>query len=137
MVALVVALIVTMLMTGMVVVYARIRPTDRPTTWGEAMIGAAFIFMLFIMLFGILPDQFIDYADNDLRWTNEKFLFTEASIMPFRMDYQKLRDIIVVIEHLVALTAIPLVAIMWQKRGDQVSQPTPTSDYGRPLVRGN
>ena len=137
MVALVVALVVTVVMSGIIVAYARVRPVDRPTTWGEAMIGAAFIFMLFVMLFGILPDQFIDYADNDLRWTNEKFVFTEASIMPFRMDYQKVRDIVVVIEHLIALGGIPVVAIMWQKRGERVIASAPTSDYGRPLVREN
>ena len=134
MVALIVALVVTLAMTGVLVGYSYIRPADRPTTWGEAMIGATFVFMLFMMLFGILPDQFIDYADNDLEWTNEKFLFTEDSIMPFRMDYQKLRDLIVVVEHLVALGGIPAVAVMWQKRGERVG-PTTTSDYGRPLVK--
>lgn len=134
MVALIVAFVVTMAMSGVVIAYSYIRPSDRRTTWGEAMVGSVFVFMVFIMLFGILPDQWIDYADNDLKWTNEKFLFTEASIMPFRMDYQKLRDIIVVVEHLVALTAIPIVAIMWQKRGDRVG-PTTTSDFGRPLVK--
>jgi len=99
------------------------------------MVGAVFVFMYFVMMFGILPDQFIDYADNDLSWGNDRFLFTEASIMPFRMDYQKLRDIVIVIQHLVALTAIPLAAIFWQKRGERVVTSTATSDFGRPLVR--
>lgn len=134
MVALIVALVVTLAMTGGFLGYSYLRPADRPTTWGEAMVGAVYIFMLFVMLFGILPDQFIDYADNDLKWTNEKFLFTEASIMPFRMDFQKLRDLIVVVEHLVALGAIPVAAVMWQKRGDRVG-PSTTSDFGRPLVK--
>ncbi len=134
MVALIVALVATIAMTGGVIGYSRLRPADRPTTWGEAMIGATYIFMLFVLLFGILPDQFIDYADNDLKWTNEKFLFTQDSIMPFRMDYQKLRDLIVVVEHLVALGAIPVVAVNWQKRGERVG-PSTTSDFGRPLVK--
>lgn len=134
MVALIVALVVTLAMTGAIVGYSYVRPADKPTTWGEAMVGSAFVFMLFVMLFGILPDQFIDWADNDLEWTNEKFLFTEDSIMPFRMDYQKLRDVIVVIEHIVALGAIPVVAVAWQKRGERTG-PSTTSDFGRPLVK--
>ena len=134
MVALIVALVVTVAMSAGVVAYSYIRPADQPTTWGEAMVASVYIFFLFVMLFGILPDQFIDYADNDLAWTNEKFVFTEASIMPFRMDYQKVRDLIVVVEHLVALGAIPAVAVAWQKRGDRVA-PSTTSDFGRPLVK--
>jgi len=134
-VALVVALVVTLAMSGMFIAYSYIRPADQPTTWGEAMVGAVFVFFYFVMIFGILPDQFIDYADNDLNWGIDRFLFTEASFMPFRMDYQKLRDIVIVIQHLVALTAIPIAAIAWQKRGERVTVSNVTSDYGRPLVR--
>ena len=134
MVALIVSLAVTLAMCGAFVAYSYVRPADRPTTWGEAMVGSVFIFMLFVLLFGILPDQWIDYADNDLAWTNEKFVFTEASVMPFRMDYQKVRDLVVVVEHLVALTIIPIGAVMWQKRGERTG-PITTSDFGRPLVK--
>ena len=55
MVALIVALVVTLAMSGVFIGYSYVRPADQPTTWGEAMVGAVFVFMYFVMVFGILP----------------------------------------------------------------------------------
>ena len=49
MVALVTSILITGLMVYAVIAYGRRRPTDRPTSWGEAMLGSAFIFMLLLL----------------------------------------------------------------------------------------
>ena len=145
MVALVTSIVITALMTGAIVAYGLRRPTDRPTSWGEAMIGATFIFMLFMMVFGVVPDRWVRYTDNELGWSNEAFLFTEGQLIdgdpitfpPFRMDKKKLSDIVVVVEHLVALAVLPFVVLWWQKRDEKGPAAEPVSDFGRPLVKGN
>ena len=65
MVALVTSILITGLMVYAVIAYGRRRPTDRPTSWGEAMLGAAFVFMIFLMVFGVVPDRWVRITDNE------------------------------------------------------------------------
>ena len=144
MVALVTSILVTVLMVMLLMWYGKRRPSDRPTTWGEAMLGAAYVFMLLLLVFGIVPDRWIRLTDNEWGWSVERFLVTEGQFMtspitfpPMRIDLKKVSDIVVVIEHLAAFVGLPMLWLWWQRR-DKV-QPTEesTSDYGRPLLRGN
>ncbi|MDG2112037.1 MAG: hypothetical protein P8N02_05425 [Actinomycetota bacterium] len=145
MVAIFTSLVITGLMIVGMVMYGNRRPVGRPTSWGEAMLGAAFIFMLLIMVFGVVPDRWIRYTDNELGWSVENFLFTEGqwidgdpiTFPPFRMDKKKLSDVVVVVQHLVVLAALPFAALWWQKRGQKGPVADPVSDFGRPLVKGN
>ena len=145
MVALVTSIVITGLMVAAIFVYGMKRPLGKRTTWGEAMIGATFIFMLLIMVFGVVPDRWVRWTDNELGWSIETFVFTEGqwidgdpiTFPPFRMDKKKVSDLVVVVEHLVALAALPFVVLWWQKRGQKGPQEAPVSDFGRPLVKGD
>ena len=122
------------------------RPVDQPTTWGEAMIGSAFVFMILMMMFGMVPDQFIDWADNELEWSRDRFFYDWTThdflgqFIRFRIHMEAIRDIGVVIIHVVFLAIIPPAVLAWQRRGPARSfgEPRteePVSDFGRPLVR--
>lgn len=144
MVAIWTSIVITGLMIWAIFAYGKRRPTDRPTTWGEAMVGSVFIFMLLMMVFGVVPDRWVRYTDNELGWSVEKMAFTEGqwldgpiTLPPFRMDMKKVSDIVVVVEHLVALAFLPLVVLWWQRRDDEKVVADPTSDFGRPLVKGD
>lgn len=144
MAALTTAIIVTALMIWTIFAYGKHRPTDRPTTWGEAMFGAVFVFMLLLLVFGIVPDRWVRLTDNEWGWSVERFLFTEGQLLtspitfpPTRMDLKKLSDTVVVIEHLAALVGLPLLWRWWQSRDQVKAVPEPVSDFGRPLIRGN
>lgn len=145
MVALVTSIVITGLMVGMIFWYGNRRPIDSKTTWGEAMIGSAFIFMLLMMVFGVVPDRWVRLTDNEWGWSNEAFLFTEGQLIdgdpitfpPFRMDKKKLSDLVVVVQHLAALAIMPPIVLWWQKRGQKGPAAEPVSDFGRPLVKGN
>ncbi|MEC7874328.1 MAG: hypothetical protein VX823_07600, partial [Actinomycetota bacterium] len=121
------------------------RPMDRPTSWGEAMLGAAFVFMLFLMVFGIVPDRWVRLTDNEWGWSVERMLFTEGQFIdgnpitfpPMRMDLKKVSDIVVVIEHIVALAGLPFLWLWWQKRDQKKPAAEAVSDFGRPLMKGN
>ena len=145
MVALVTSILITGLMVYGVIAYGRRRPTDRPTSWGEAMLGAPFVFMIFLMVFGVVPDRWVRLTDNEWGWSVERMLFTEGQFIggnpitfpPMRMDLKKVSDIVVVIEHIVVLAGLPFLWMWWQKRDQKKVVAEPISDFGRPLMKGN
>lgn len=145
MVALVTSILITGLMIYGVVAYGKRRPIDRRTSWGEAMVGATFVFMLFMMVFGVVPDRWVRLTDNEWGWSVERMLFTEGQFIdgspitfpPFRMDLKKVSDIVVVVEHIVALVGLPFIWLWWQKRDEKKPTVEPVSDFGRPLMKGN
>jgi hypothetical protein len=53
------------------------------------------------------------------------------------MDLKKVSDIVVVIQHIVALVGLPLLWLWWQKRDQKKAVAEPVSDFGRPLVKGS
>jgi hypothetical protein len=57
---------------GLVVAYAKRRPVGTSVTWGEAMIAAVFIFGVMFLAYGIVPHQFLNWADSELRWRPDK-----------------------------------------------------------------
>ncbi len=138
------SIVVTALMGWVVVAYGKRRPTDRPTTWGEAMLGAVFVFMLLLLLFGIVPDRWVRFTDNELGWSVERFLFTEGQFLtapitfpPTRLDLKKVSDMVVIVEHVIAIAGLLLMWRWWQKRDQTEAPAEPVSDFGRPLIRGN
>jgi hypothetical protein len=99
--------------------------------------------MLFLA-FGILPHQWIDHADKDLGWSRDKLIFGPGGILkpesaggwnPITLQYQAVRDTIVVLLHAVFFGVYIYLAIWWQKRGDVKPKEIATSSYGRPLVK--
>jgi hypothetical protein len=143
--ALVTAIVITALMIAGVIGYGKRRPVDRQTSWGEAMLGSAFVFMLLLMVFGVVPDRWVRLTDNEWGWSVEKMLFTEGQFIdgnpitfpPMRMDLKKVSDVVVVIQHIVALVGLPLLWMWWQKRDQKKVVAEPVSDFGRPLVKGS
>lgn len=145
MAALVTSIVITALMIAGVIGYGKRRPVDRQTSWGEAMLGSAFVFMLLLMVFGVVPDRWVRLTDNEWGWSVEKMLFTEGQFIdgnpitfpPMRMDLKKVSDVVVVIQHIVALVGLPLLWMWWQKRDQKKIVAEPVSDFGRPLVKGS
>ena len=145
MAALITSIVITTLMIAGVIGYGKRRPIDRQTSWGEAMLGSAFVFMLLLMVFGVVPDRWVRLTDNEWGWSVEKMLFTEGQFIdgnpitfpPMRMDLKKVSDVVVVIQHIVALVGLPLLWMWWQKRDQKKVVAEPVSDFGRPLVKGS
>ena len=117
------------------------RPAGKPTSWGEAMVGATYVFGALFWVFGVVPHQWILWADSELGWTVDRFLVGPGEVLdalPFVIPYSALRDIMVVNIHVVYVVAIVKFAAAWQNRGKAAPvEETTTSDYGRPLVRAD
>ena len=141
MVAFIASVLVSVVLFGGGIWMMRRRPADAPTSWGEAMVGAVYVFGTLFWIFGVVPHQFILWADSELGWRPDKFLVGPGELLgdlPFEIPYSALRDIMVVNIHVVYVIAWVKVWAAWQSRGK--AEPvveTPTSDYGRPLVKAD
>ena len=124
--------------------YGTRRPKGRRVTWGEAMLGATYIFGMLFLAYGILPHQFIYHADKNLGWSRDKLIFGPGGILkprsadgwnPITLQYEAVRDTLVVLLHALFFGLHMWLAVWWQKRGQSVTKELPISTYGRPLVK--
>ena len=162
MVAFLVSLIFSFAMVAVIVRVARNRPVGTPLTWGEAFVAGIFVFTLLFLLYGVVPHQFLNWADSGLEWRSDKIgiplgplggplnghlgvkdglLFPEGVPLPnghFILTAQVLRDILVAGLYIGFLLAQIKMWLWWQKRDQRKpDQGELTSAYGRPLVRGS
>jgi hypothetical protein len=125
----------------LVVWYAKRRPKDQPLTWGEAMVAALFAFGMMFVAYGIMPHQWLLFADNHLQWRKDKILYGPGDVVfdfvPFTVNYEVIRDFIAVGLYVVGVVVQCLLWAMWQRRGQTKPKELPTSAYGRPLVKAS
>ena len=155
-VAFIFSLILSFAMMGVIVRVARRRPVGTSLSWGEAFVAALFVFTLLFMLYGVVPHQWLAWADNELEWRSDKIgipmgpiksgpgirdnlLFPDGIPLPngyFAVTAEVLRDIVAAGIYIVFLLAQIKMWLWWQKRGQSPAEtPELTSAYGRPLVR--
>ena len=141
MVAFVASVLISVLLFAGGIWYMGRRSADVAGTWGEAMVGAVYVFGTLFWVFGVVPHQFILWADSDLGWTVDRFLVGPGEVLgelPFDIPYTAIRDIMVVNIHVVYVVAWVKVWAAWQDRGKAAPVAEPVrSDYGRPLVKAD
>ena len=129
------------------------RPPGTPLTWGEAIIGSTFLFGLFLLAYGIIPNEWLKWADDQLLWRPDKILlaissegvkFGQTSVTiggrgRITVTYQAIRDIIAAGIYILMLGLHAGLWVAFQKRG---RKPAATeggtverrSRFGRPVV---
>ena len=138
MVAFVVSLVALGLCTAGIVAYAGRRRPGTPVTWGEAMAASTFVFFVMFLAYGVVPHQWLAWADNELNWRADKILYGPGDLvakLPFTVTYQVLRDLIAAGLYIVVLGGQVALWSMWQSRGKTKPVELPVSSYGRPLVK--
>ena len=143
------SVIVFALGVGVCALVGRARPIGTPVTWGEAFVAGPFVFALMLLAYGIIPHQWLKYADNDLLWRSDK-IFVGLSMWHLKtgkaathmagagrilINFQALRDVIAALIYIVMLGFQVLVWSKWQKRGQAKPELEPTSKFGRPVIR--
>lgn len=125
---------------------AKNREPGAPLTWGEAMIAAVYVFFLFFWLYGVVPHEFLNWADSELGWRpDKKIIGPEASWawwsfwkkIPITVHKQVIRDILAVHIYAVGLGGFIWAAAFWNDRAKKRAESTAVekvSTYGRPLV---
>ena len=142
--AFIVSFVATLVLSLAIIPYGKRRPVDKPLLWGDALLGATYLFGLLFLAFGVVPHQWIDHADKDLGWSRDKVIYGPGDILkpesaggwnPITLQYEAVRDIVVVLIHVVFFGLYIYLAVWWQKRGEVKPKELPTSTYGRPLVK--
>lgn len=148
MVAFVGSFLVAILGMGAIVLWGKRRPVGAPLTWGEAIPGATFCFALMLWVYGVVPNQWLQWANNELEWNSAKVLvksdqFTffgdTVRLPPFSMSYETLSHIIVSGIYGLFLGLHVAMWAYWNDRSKkaeaQKQRELEPSTYGRPLVK--
>ena len=149
MVAFLASVIITVVMFGIVVIVGQRRAPGTPLTWGEGFLAATFMFGLMLMIYGIVPNQWLLWADNELGWRSDSIgvptpfgrLWPEGLTFGGRgrimITAQVVRDIIASTFYVIGLLGQIIGWKWWQQRGKRPAAPPAieTSAFGRPLVR--
>ena len=145
MVAFTLSVVVAFVLTGVILGYMKRRPVGTPLTWGEAMFGAMVVFFLLFWIYGVVPHQWLAWADNELNWRADKLFVGPGGVLraqaqggsfPFTITYVVIRDVIAVLIYGIAIGGNVAFWAMWQKRGEaKAAKPAEVSTFGRPLVR--
>lgn len=129
---------------GSRVVFRCRRPVGTPLTWGEAMLSSTLVFALLFWVYGVVPHQWLTWADGELSWRPDRIVFGPGDILkpqafdgwlPFTITYLTIRDLIAVAIYGVLLVINVLMWSQWQKRDQKPSVEVERSTFGRPLVR--
>ena len=148
MVAFVGSTILGFVMTYAIVWYAKKRPVGSPVSWGEAMFAATYAFFLMFWVYGVVPHQWLTWADNELKWRSDAYLLGPSSTstlpvlqnLPMNVSKQVVRDLVAVVIYGGYLVGHVALWAIWQGRGDKAARQQKaieerTTSYGRPLVR--
>ncbi len=128
----------------------RRRPPGTPVTWGEAFVASTFVFALMVLAYGVIPHEWLEFADNELLWRADKMLVaisaegvkwgqeakTFGGTGRILINYQAIRDIVAAGFYIVFLAAHVWLWAGWQKRGRKAEAPVEArSRFGRPVIR--
>ena len=140
--------LITFAMIGLAAKRMRAPKLDRETTWAEAMGGAVYVFALFLLMYAVIPHEFITVSDKYWGLSTNRYLiksttqipFNHAWNWPFSIDLQHgLRDLLVVLIYIAFFGANIAMFVMWQKRStaSEAAEREPVevgrSRFGRPL----
>lgn len=115
--------------------FAKRRPIGAPLSWGQAVAAATYVFFLFFWWYGVIPDRWLAYADNELGWTIDNYLIEPNAFWPVTISWLIIRDFIVLGIYGLGVALHVGAWAVWQDRGKEKPVSVPASRYGRPLVR--
>jgi hypothetical protein len=114
---------------------------ELPATWAQSMVGAAAVFALFLLIYGVVPHEWLTWADSSLNLREDRILVDTWAI---DFSGRALRDIVASMIYIVGLGINTWMWIAWQKRGTAKPKPaaaaaTPepagTSAFSRPVTK--
>ena len=75
------SMMLVVMMVPVIIALRRPKP-DKPTTWALAMVGAAYVFWLFLLAYAIIPHEFITFADTYLKWSKDVYVIKSTTAIP-------------------------------------------------------
>ena len=119
---------------------------EKKMTWARSAIGAGLFTALMIILFGVVPNEWLTYTQAEWEWTDQKIWVEIPPALiggnEVNLSAAALKDIVAGTYVLVVTGAVAFAMIRWQKR-DEIraarekakASAAPVSRYGRPLQK--
>lgn len=111
-------------------------------TWARAAFASWLAWIELVLIFGIVPSEWLNFSQTDLDWSNEKIAFTVPPILVLgnvlKISMAAIKDSIAILWDMILLGAAGLFAYQVQKVGKgrpAAAKKVRVSPYGRPLAR--
>ena len=136
-----ISLILCAVCFGIFKVLVRRPKSELPPTWAQSMLGATAVFGLFLLIYGVVPHEWLTWADSKLGLREDKILLDTK---PIKFSGRALRDMVATFLYIFFLGVNTWMWIAWQKRGTAKPKPaaaaaTPepagTSAFSRPVTK--
>lgn len=116
----------------------------RPMTWARAAFAAFLAWIELVVIFGIVPSEWLNLSQTDLNWSSQRVALTIPPILVLGnqvdISLAVVKDMISMGYNLTMLGAGAVFAYKLQQmrkgRPPAAEKPAATSPYGRPLIRG-
>ncbi|MCE2525949.1 MAG: hypothetical protein J4G00_00205 [Actinomycetia bacterium] len=113
-------------------------------TWARAAFAAFLVWMEFVLVFGIVPSEWLNLSQTDLDWSNQRVAFDIPPILMLgnevSISWAAIKDAISGGYNLAALAGAGMAAYLLQqvyKPPKKKAAASKLSPYGRPLVKGD
>ena len=117
---------------------------NQKMTWARATVASMLAWIALVFYFGMVPSEWLNFAQTDLEWGNDPALVIPAPLVlgnTVELSYSAIKDAISGGYHIAMLVVAPVLALQLQKMKDgrpATAQPVEQkSPYGRPLVKGD
>ena len=116
----------------------------KPLTWATATVAAAVFTLEMLILFGIVPNQWLALTQGTFEWTSQKIAFTLPSWLVLGnevgISYAVIKDVVAGGYSAALLGAIAVGAYQLQERAKKQATapalPPKVSSFGRTIVKG-
>ncbi len=113
-------------------------------TWARALFASFISWIELVIIFGMVPSEWLNFAQTDLDWSSQRVALTIPPVLVLgndvQLSYAAIKDSISMGYHLVMLGAAAVFVLQLQKikKGPPASadKAPSRSPYGRPLIRG-
>ena len=117
---------------------------NQKMTWARATVAGMIAWVTLVFFFGMVPSEWLNYAQTDLDWSGQRVALTIPPILVLgntvEVSYSVIKDSISMGYHLVMLGVAAVLALQLQKikegRPASAAPAEKKSPYGRPLVKG-
>lgn len=119
---------------------------EKKMTWARSAIGALLFTTLMIILFGVIPNEWLTYTQAVWEWTDQKLWIQIPPALlggnEVNISAAAIKDIVAGTYVLVATAGVAAAMIAWQRRDEiqaardkKRAEKTSVSTYGRPLQK--
>ncbi|MCP4309230.1 MAG: hypothetical protein GY788_31020 [bacterium] len=118
---------------------------EKKMTWARSAVGGGLFTGLMMILFGVIPNQWLTYTQAVWEWTDQKiWVEIPTSLIggnEVNLSAAAFKDVVSGTYSVVALGAVAIAMIRWQKRDEirAAKKPKGTQEnvsvYGRPLQK--